>query len=260
MKKFCLFVQLCAVLFFVTPILNAQTLKGMSLNGSTGLVSIPTARVSWDASYLGLDLGYHTIIKKDIAHIPAIGISFLKMVEISGAFDIQPGSNESGFILGGKIQFPIENTALALGGNFQLLNMWNSSLDRMAGQIYLAVTYSGHFFNWPAETTVVLGKTFIKNHPDTNIDFGMGFDMILFPSVLKNYVHWIMDFANFSYSAEPTSADHRVRGVLNTGFRIDLSAVPVFSKINFVVDVLMTDAFDSNRAFSIGLVLGVPLL
>jgi len=49
------------------------------------------------------------------------------------------------------------------------------------------------------------------------VDFGMGFDLLLFPQQLQGYVHWINDFANFSYSFQPSGANPFTRGVFNTG-------------------------------------------
>jgi hypothetical protein len=248
---------------------GAQTssLKGMSLNGSTGLYSIPTGRIGWErSSNLGLDVGYHTIIDKKATHIPKMSLSLFKWVEFSGAFDFQPNGSYSSdkgtdFIGGLKIQFPITKTAIALGGNVQALNLGNDKFSRYnAGQIYVAVTYAGDFFNMPAETTVVLGKTFVENNSNSDIDFGMGFDLILLPKIFQNYIHWIADFANFSYSVEPIGANAGVRGVFNTGFRIDLSSIPALNKFKFVVDVTLTDALDKGRSFALGAVFGVPIL
>jgi hypothetical protein len=112
----------------------------------------------------------------------------------------------------------------------------------------------------PAETTVVVGKTFHEGYGDSNIDFGMGFDLILLPRVFQNYVHWITDFANFTYSVDPLGVGSEHRGTLNTGFRIDLSEIPALNKFKFVVDILMADAFDTDRSFSVGLVFGIPIL
>ncbi|MDR2617877.1 MAG: hypothetical protein LBC62_03295 [Treponema sp.] len=241
--------------------LGAQSLKGMSLNGSTGLYSIPSGRIGWErTSDFGLDLGYHAIIRNRASHIPKLSVSLFKWVELSGAVDIQPGDHQSDLIAGAKIQFPLTNTAIALGGNFQSLNVGNEYYSLNAGQVYLAVTYAGQFFNMPAETTVVLGKTFIKDNIDSNIDFGMGFDLVLLPKVFEKALHWVTDFANFSYSADPFGADFRSRGVLNTGLRVDLSIIPVLSKFKFVVDVLMADAFDDGRSFSVGTVFCIPIL
>jgi hypothetical protein len=246
---------------------SASSLKSMSLNGATGLYSIPTGRIGWErSSDLGLDLGYHAIIAEKTTHIPKIALSLFKWVELSAAFDIQPDSYYStdkgtDFIGGLKIQFPVTQTAIALGGNIQALNLGNDEPTRHnAGQIYVAVTYAGEFFSMPAETTMVVGKTFIENQKSSDIDFGMGFDLILLPKVFQRYVHWITDFANFSYSVEPIGADSRSRGVLNTGLRIDLASIPALSKFKFVIDVKVTDALDDDRAFSLGAVFGIPIL
>jgi hypothetical protein len=262
--KFLLFVIAVSGLSAQTP----PSLKGMSLNGATGLYSIPNGRIGWEkTSDLGLDLGYHAVIAESKAtHIPKMSLSIFKWVELSGAFDVQPKDynpfhNGTDFIGGMKIQLPLSNTAIALGGNIQALNLGNDDPKRYnAGQIYAAVTYSGDFFDMPAETTVVLGKTFIESHSRSDIDFGMGFDLLLLPKVFQNYVHWITDFANFSYSVEPVGADSGYRGVLNTGIRINLASIPSLSKFKFVIDAMVTDALDMSRAFSLGAVFGVPVL
>jgi len=242
--------------------------KGMSLNGSTGLYSIPTARIGCEKTRdIGFDLGYHAIIQKGRAsNIPKVALSLFKWVELSAAFDIQPDrfhtqDRGTDFIGSAKIQFPLKNTALALGGNFEALNMWNTREYRYsAGQIYAAVSYAGQLFNVPAETTFVLGKTFRENSLNWDLDFGIGFDLIIFPKVFKRYVHWITDFSNFSYSVEAFGADAWGRGVINTGIRVDLSQISVLNKFKLAIDVLVTDIFDKNRAFSVGLVFGIPVL
>ena len=247
---------------------NPSSLKGMSFNGTTGLFSIPSGRIGWErSSNLGLDLGYHTVIHdKKATHIPKIAFSIFKWVELHAAFDIQPNDylghdNGSDFITGAKVQFPLQNVGLALGGNFQVLNTSSDEDWRYkAGQVYVALSYAGKFFDVPAETTVVIGKTFVEDHTNWDIDFGMGFDIVVWPKALKGVVHWVTDFSNFSYSVEAYGAEPWYRGVLNTGLRFDLSVIPPLSKFKFAIDVLLTDCFDENRAFSAGLVFGVPIL
>ena len=265
-KKICIAVLLIGL--SISGLSAQSSLKGMSLNGSTGLYSIPSGRIGWErTSDFGLDFGYHAIINSGIAtHIPKISMSLFKWVELHAAYDIQPEKyrgyeNGTDFITGAKIQFPFTQTAVALGGNFQALNLGSESHYRYnAGQVYLAITFAGTFFKMPAETTAVFGKTFRQNHSDWNIDFGMGFDIILLPENIGNLLHWVTDFADFSYSVEPFGADAWYRGVLNTGLRVDLSAIPALEKFKFVIDVLMTDAFDDNRSFSVGAVFGIPIL
>ena len=260
-------------LFFIVNGLPAQSRTGMSLSGATGLYSIPSGRIGWEhsgASAFGLDLGYHTIIVDGVAtHIPKVALSLFSTVELSFAFDIQPElhntinafgpDNGPDFIGGIKIQLPLTRTALAIGGNYQHINMGQDNNRRSAGQVYIAATYAGHFFDMPAETTIVIGRTFIQGHSNSNIDFGMGFDMILLPRVFDGLIHWITDFANFSYSVDPFRADAWNRGVLNTGIRFNLSTIPALNRFRMVLDIMILDAFDQNRAFSTGLTFGVPL-
>jgi hypothetical protein len=251
---------------------QVPSLKGMSINGTTGLWAIPTARIGWErTSDLGLDLGFHTVVRDGAAFIPKLALSLFKWVEISGAFDIQPGTNQADMILGAKIQIPLEKVALAFGGNYQLHNMGSDypysggSYSRTngthsSGQIYAAVTYAGRFFDMPAETTVVLGKSFVQDHIDSDIDYGMGFDLVIFPKQLNNFIHWVTDFSNFSYSTEPFRVDSGNRGVLNTGIRVDLSRIKGLGKFKFALDILLADGFDDSRSFSAGLVFGIPIL
>jgi hypothetical protein len=228
-KKFLL---IAVFIFFGLSSAAAQSVRGQSLNGSTGLFSIPTGRIGWESGgSVGIDFGYRAIINNDegIAHVPAVTLSLFNWVEISSAFDIQPHKDNNDLLLGVKIKLPAKNTAISLGSNFQLINLGNNYNDYIAFQPYIAITYSGTFFTMPAETTLVFGKTFFSGGPRNNsdIDFGMGFDLILFPDVFGNAVHWIIDFANFSYSADawpPGQAYYR--GVLNMGARIDLSVIP----------------------------------
>jgi len=170
-------------------------------------------------------------------------------------------------LFGLKIKLPTSNTSVAIGGNAQLLNIDNSNYSYNAYQPYVAITYSGVFFKMPAETTAVFGKTFYSGRGNnSNIDFGMGFDIILFPDVFKNAVHWIIDFANFGYSdnAWPNnwSGSYQTgavwRGILNTGFRIDLSTIPSLSKYKLLIDCIFNDLFDDGyRSFTIGIVFGL---
>lgn len=241
--------------------LSAQSLKGMSFNGATGLYNVPSGRISWEKrANLGLDLGYHAIIVNDKAnHIPKVNLSLFKWVELHGAFDIQPGDETNDFLIGGKIQLPTKNTAVAIGGNFQIINQGPIRGQHNAGQIYMAVTYPGTFFNMPAETSLVVGKSFMENQNNSNIDFGMGFDLILFPKTFQNVVHLVIDFSNFAYSTDARGA-LTGRGCLNTGLRIDLAAIPALSKFKFALDLVLTDAFDTSRAFGFGAVFGIPIM
>ncbi|MCG8479049.1 MAG: hypothetical protein MI724_08140 [Spirochaetales bacterium] len=251
-----------ALIVLTAPLTSAQSLKGMSLNGATGLIGIPSGRVGWERTAdLGFDLGYHWIQDDDeSAHIPKASISLFQVGEVSFAYDTNRGDDEEDWILGGKIQLPTSGTAVALGANFQSAQSGGDT--ETAQQIYLAATYPGTFFRMPAETTFVVGKTFgdAPGVPgDEAIDFGMGFDLVLFPEIFQGYIHWINDFSNFSYSVDAVGAEAGIRGSFNSGIRIDLAANPNLSRFKFVIDAMITDALDDNRTFGLGLAFGAPI-
>lgn len=277
----------CLILFALmcSPFDYAQAaetagFRGQSINGSTGLFSIPTGRIGWEGSVFGMDLGYRAIINNNdgTAHIPAITMSLFRFVELSAAFDFQPkihahyeNHENNDLILGAKIKLPTNinnpnNPAVVIGGNFQFNNISNNhGLDYNAYQPYFAITYSGRFFAMTSETTVVFGKTFYtdRSYNNSDIDFGMGFDLLLFPDVFGNVVHWIIDFANFNYSDNAWlnhgtrgSSSARYRGILNCGFRLDFS----FNKIKLLADIVFVDLFDHvGRSFYIGAVFGFSI-
>ncbi len=252
---------LLTILVLSAGVVFAAPLKGMSLNGATGLISIPTGRIGWERTAdIGLDFGYHAIIDDDTVSIPKATISLFKIAELGFAYDMANYADDSeDLLLHGKIQLPLKGaSAVAIGGNHQILQENNVDSDSVT-QIYLAATYPGTFFDMPAETTVVVGKSFIEDQDNDNIDFGMGFDLLLFPDIFQGYIHWINDFSNFSYSAQAYAANAGFRGVFNSGIRIDLASIPAFSKYKFAVDAIMTDALDENRAFSLGVAFGLPV-
>ena len=247
------------VLLLVGGPVFGQSLKGMSLNGSTGLISIPSGRIGWERTAdFGIDLGYHAIFDDgDTTHIPKASVSLFKLLEASFAYDAQPGTDNEDIIIGGKVQLPTDRTAVAIGANFQMLQQ--AGQEENAQQIYIAATYPGEFFNMPAETTFVLGKSFGDIIDDEWIDFGMGFDLLLFPEIFEGYVHWINDFSNFSYSWNAFGANAVERGVFNTGIRIDVAANPSLSKYKFVIDAIVTDALDEARSLGLGVAFGAPI-
>lgn len=269
MKKAGLSLWLFCTFFLIIPALSAQTgagtssLKGMTLNGSTGLYTVPSGRIGWERSAdIGFDFGtsYNFFSENPIIKT---GVSLFHWVEFTGAVDLQPKnddkSNTDG-MLGVKLQFPTEKTAIAVGGNIQFLTRLGDY--RTAGQMYVAVTYGGEFFTWPAETTLALGYTFREddgNIDKDNIDFGMGIDLLLIPEVFGNFVHWVADFSNFAYSDQPLGENAWYRGCLNTGIRVDIAAIPALSKFKFAFDFMMLDILDTDRSIALGFMFGVPL-
>jgi len=262
MKK--IFFIALLVLFAIAGV-YAQSAKGMTHNGATGLIAVPNAKLGWDKSAdIGVDVGYHAIFADpDTTHIPKASVSLFKLLEFAFAYDSQGDSDEADILLNGKIKLPIDNsTHLALGANIQALKTKYWGDDReYATQIYLAATYPGTFFTMPAETTMVVGKTFGDNAgaPKDAIDFGMGFDLLLFPKQFKNYIHWISDFSNFSYSLHALGSNAWIRGTFNTGLRFDLSEVKALSKFKLIIDAQVTDLLDDNRTFVLGATFGMGI-
>jgi len=255
-KKILIALLLVSVLALTS--VSSQSLKGMSFNGATGLIAIPTGQIGWErTANIGFDLGYHAIIDEETAHLPKASVSLFKMAEISFVYDTQFGDDNEDIVLGGKLQLPTTGTFVAIGVNFQMLKQGGN--DDNVTQIYLAATYPGNFFGMPSMTTVVVGKSFGDPIPKSDIDFGMGFDLLLFPKIFQNYIHWVTDFANFSYSAQAVGANAAQRGTFNTGIRIDLGSIPAFKKYKFVIDAILTDAMDDSRAFALGVAFGAPL-
>jgi len=271
-KSFVLF----AVLMVVAIIpLSAQkkSLDSMSLNAATGIYVVPTAKVGFPDANFGFNIGYHTNYFEPVDsvartnHLLQVNFSFVKMIELSGTFDIQPerytNDHPNDLIMGFKFQLPVGSVPIAIGTSVQHIDMGKDDVKHWAFQLYGAVTYGADIFGWPAVTTLVVGHTFWEDESNNNIDFGMGFDLIIFPKALGNFLHFLIDFANFSYSTNPWGADAWARGVFNTGLRLDLSQIPALRKFTFAIDFFLADAFDSRRmtgsgrSFGAGVVFGV---
>ena len=259
-----------------TSYVQAESFKSMSLGGATGLISTPTAHTGWEGNTIGLDLGYHYIKDRDAGgtstkgsySVPKallnLGVAGTNL-EFGFTYDIQP--EVSGIDKTNDMLFNIKwafTKGLAIGGNYQKLELNKSDKSASDTQIYLAATYPGTFFlAMPAEVSMVIGHTFygdgkarnIENQKK-NLDFSMGFDLDLYPKLFKGYIHWINDFANYSYSSEAGGADAWWRGCFNTGIRI----APLRNKrYKLNLDLIMTDALDHNRDWSVGATFGLAL-
>lgn len=253
MKK--LYFPLLLILCSIGVMANASGSYSANLGGATGLITTPSAHTAWEGNDLGFDAGFGYNANGNGNYIPKATVQLFNRWEIGGTFELQDGDNNNDLFLHTKLRFyPWSgkgNSALALGGNWMHLNLGNT---RDAYQVYLAATYGGTFFTLPAETTMVIGKTFGDNIDNSNIDFSMGFDLDMFPSIFRGYVHWINDFSNYSYTIDYTNMSG-YRGAFNTGARI----LPLKSLGNFklVIDVLLLDALDSDRDFGAQVVFGM---
>ena len=247
---------------------QSKGLNAMTLNGLTGLYVVPTAHIGWEDSGMGINGGYHSNFidngKLRYNHLLQFNISLFKWIELAGTYDIQPYDNDDDILTGVKFKLdavlPIQ-TNLALGVNAHYNNL-DAPGKHWATQFYGTVSYNASFFSWPAETTLFIGKTVIEGkNSNSDIDFGMGFDLILLPNHLRNFIHWIIDFSNFSYSESSWGLNPN-RGILNTGLRIDLAQIPALSRFNFAIDIYLADAFDDagsgiGRTFGFGGTIGV---
>jgi hypothetical protein len=271
MKKNLLILAVCALALTFCAKAFAVPFASPTLGGPTGLITSPTAQIGWDGNDLGLDGSMHYVAPDtgDSFYIPAVTLSLFRRAEVGLAYVMQPEppSDNEDLIIHGKLRFyPWDGggkSALALGGRCWWENWRSDSRDYKKYQLYLAATYGGDFFGLPAETSLVVGKTWgsKKNGDDKkNIDFSMGFDLDMFPNTLKGYVHWISDFANYSYNYETyltNDSDAWTRGVFNTGVRIAI--LKDMSRFKLNVDALLLDALDKNRSWSIGVSGGAAL-
>lgn len=266
MKKIILLSFLC-FLVLLPASLQAREAYSMTLNGSTGIITAPTAHVAWEAGLFAIDFGYHfqNSFSPNMAHLPKVTFTLFKRWEIGACFEIadNDGQNDNlqdfDFIGHTKVQlFGANrewNTGLAIGGNFQYLAGENNNTGTWAGEAYLVATYVGKFFQWPAETSLSLGYPFGPAPGYTNINFAMGFDLYLFPKVFKDYVHLLIDFGNYYYSWDPFHVDDN-RGYFNTGIRIDIPVNP----LKLHIDALFLDILDSSRCFTVGVSFGFPVV
>lgn len=250
----------------------ASASSGQTLGGPTGLIIVPTADVGWDNSRFGLDIGYHYVNDENgYTHIPKATFSLFGRGEIGVAGDFQDwdrprgDKHENDFLVHGKFKFYGTNSiALAVGGGVQFIDSGSDRRDEATiGRVYLAATHAGSILGMPAKTTLTLGKSFgDSSNKDYkgytrggNIDFGVGFDIDFIPRYLRGYLHWLIDFANYSYSVDPMGADALTRGSINTGFRV----LPLknSSHLKWNIDIILNDALDHSRNYAIGTTFGV---
>jgi len=237
-----------AIIFLLVLILpfvlsGQSSVKGSSINGSTGIITSPTARIGWEYSDFGMDFGYSFLYNGSMDHVPTVNFSILRKAEIGAAFAIHD-NNTFDLLINGKFQFYKEGaSAVAMGVNVDIADIGGTSGFNM--RPYLVASYGGNFFKWPAVTSMMFGWNMIENGSiSSNFAFSMGFELSLFPKTFKNYIYWITDFGNYSYATSSIIAEDK--GTFNTGIRID----PVKNgKFKFVIDVVGTDLLDASRGF-----------
>lgn len=259
----------CAAVFAClvwTAAAHATAFSSQSIGGATGLISTPTAQVAWDGNDIAVDAGVHYLKNGGtVSTTPKATICLFKRFEAGITYDMQKpdGDNNNDLLAHAKFRFfpwnGVGKSNLAIGGNYQFLKVPlgnDRHEDYRCWQGYVAATYAGEFFSMPAETTLVFGKTWGKkpyhiDRDDQDIDFSMGFDLQLLPSIFQGYLHWISDFANYSYSMDARNiADSRYRACFNTGAR--LAVLKDSNRFKLNIDLLYLDVLDSNRCFGMG--------
>ncbi len=254
MKKsaFCLLVVLLLAAAGLSAQTTAGSTNGMTLNGATGLIIVPDARIGWENAKIGVDVGYGFVWTggQTFDHLPRFDVSLGKIAEIHGLFQFHENANNDlrNVVLGAKFQIHKSGgSALALGGDVEMANVATDVMD-VSSKIYLAATYSGNFFNIPAVTTATIGwQMFNRGDFSSQFIYGMGFSMSLFPDAFKNHVFWITDFSNFSYVVSD-SYINLGRGAFNTGVRIRPLSKGSF---NLIIDVLGVDLLDTSRGMAV---------
>lgn len=238
--------MLCAFLLLNVQSLFAignQTSGNATLNGTNGYIVIPSAEPAWENKTTTVTTGYSAVFSGSLANIPYVQFGFSRDFEMSVAMDLTTSID---LLLSGKWRFDTKgNRSLALGFTGQALNISNTT--NLAGQFYFASTFNSTFIDWPSKTTLLLGYT-LDGTPNTDIDFGMGFQTPFMKDVFNGKVDFVLDFGNVSYSISP-SGGNLGRGLLNIGLR--LLPIEITDRMYVSADLRGLDILDSSgRAVS----------
>ncbi len=227
-------------------LLTAQSsIKGSAVNGATGIIVSPTARIGWEYSDFGVDFGYSFLYSGGMRHVPTVTFSLVKKVELGIAMDIHDDSLWN-MLIHAKFQFYKEGgSSLAMGLITDLAETGGGRLGVFMTP-YIVASFSGDFFTWPAVTSMMFGWHLLEDGVVTsNFAFSMGFEMALIPSVFREYIYLISDFSNYSYASN-SLINAGGRGAFNIGIRID----PIKKgRFKLVFDVVGTDLLDAGRGF-----------
>jgi hypothetical protein len=262
-----LLVIIIAAIFSITASIGRLEATGFhspSLGGATGLIGTPTAHTGWEGNTVGFDAGVAYTGIGDGSWLPKITFNLFDRWELGATYEFQREHyshryDNDDLFLHTKFRFyPWSGggeSALAIGANYMSLKV--NGQTQTDCQFYLVATYGGNFFGMPAETTLVFGKTFGDESVNQNIDFSMGFDLDIFPSIFQHYIHWINDYANYFYTYDPMRNVAGARGAFNTGIRIAALKDHKRFKLNF--DVLLLDALDDGRSFGFAVCFGMSI-
>lgn len=238
--------------------LQERSISGTTLSGSTGHIVTPSAGMLWEDSGFSLSTAYALIATQDsgLAHIPSVNVGLFRQLELNLAMDSLDGVID---LLGGiKWKFfDSGTTEIAFGLSGQVLGIGKENERAFGGQTYVVSTFQSALFDQPALTSVLIGYTFQKDM-SSDIDFSVGFDAPLFPSVFSDYVSFVFDVGNVSYSMNP-SGNNPDRGIVNAGIRINPIDI-ITDQFRVSANVYGLDLLDgADRSFSAGLSLQVRL-
>jgi len=247
MKHRYLMIIVLVGMLIVSNVFGAAGDGNTTLGGVNGYIVIPSADPVYSADNATVATGYSALFSSSFAHVPFIQIGFAENFEASLAVDIATSTD---VLLNAKWRFAQGKTSsIAVGIVGQALDLGGTV--SFAGQLYAVSTFTGALIDWPAKTTVLIGYTF-DNTLNTDIDFGMGFEIPFFEDFFKGRVNFLMDFGNVSYSSKPSGGNAADRGLLNVGLRM----LPLeFVKSVFLsADLRAMDLFDhTGRALSAGI-------
>jgi hypothetical protein len=240
------------------PLSFSETLSmggfgGTTIQGATGTIVVPSAEPVWNEQGAALSTGYSLLYSSEgITHIPYVKVGFNRDLEAHASLDI----NSSGLdlLLGGKWRFDHRNNnSMAVGINSQLLEMFASNATDIsyAVQFYYVSTFGGMFIDWPAKITLLLGYT-LDEDPNSDIDFGMGFQTPFFEDIFNDKMVFLIDFGNVSYSKSPSAGNAHNRGLINVGIR--LLPIQLGRSIAISSDLRALDLLDdTGRAVSLAM-------
>lgn len=238
----------------ISMVAGEQGIHGTTISGTTGHIVTPSADLFWDDSEFALSTGYTMIATKGkLAHVPYVNFALFRNFETTIALDTFEGTFD--VLTGAKWRFlDTGNTMIAVGLLGQSLDIGNET--EWAAQAYLTSTFKSSFFDQSALTTVLIGYTFQKDMK-FDIDFSVGFDTLLFPSVLKEYVSLVFDVGNVSYSNDASGTDPD-RGIINAGLR--LNPIGLGEQLRISADIAGLDLLDgADRSFALGVNLQMKL-
>ncbi|WP_320128853.1 hypothetical protein [uncultured Sphaerochaeta sp.] len=235
-------------LSFLPVSLFASEAGNATLGGVNGYLVIPSAEPVYSSKDTSVSTGYSAIITSGtFANIPYLQVGFSNTYELGLAADIT--ENTTDLLLNVKWRLSKNgNTSMAIGAVAQAINVGENT--QFAAQVYFASTFNSSFIDWPSKTTILLGYTFDDNL-NTDINFGMGFEIPFFKDTFNDKLKALIDFGNVSYSVSPSAGNAENRGMINVGLR--LVPIEFLKSVYISADIRALDLFDdSGRALSLG--------